>query len=234
MKAAYSLAEEYNAPMHMHLSETRKEVYSHMKATGRRPVEWLNELKVLKNLIAAHVAWVTSREINMLKENNATVVNCPSSNTKLANGATAPVGNMDGLNIALGTDSTVTNNNLDILEEAHLSALMAKHTFWDPTLLDPWALLEMLTVNPRKTLGIPGGEILQDMPADIVLVNLDNLKMRPLLQSTMLANLFHSAGSSAVDTVISQGKLVMENRRIKTLDLPAVMRDVENVFTSLI
>ena len=155
----------------MHLSESQREVYSFFREKDKRPAEHVSSLGLTdENFIAVHCVFLTKREIESLKD--STIVHCPSSNLKLANGA-APIPELlqAGANVTLGTDSAATNNSLNLFSEARLAALLHKSTHWDPKIMRYEECLRMATENGAKALKMDAGSINEGKLADLVLID---------------------------------------------------------------
>lgn len=148
------LAEKYNLLLHIHLSETKKEVEDSQKRFGKLPTEYLDELKLLSpKLIVAHAVWLTEKEIDLLKLYNVKVAHCPVSNLKLGSGV-APLYEMvkRALDIGLGTDSVASNNNFDLFEEMKISALLQKGKHFNSKIISAQEALDMATIGGSNAL----------------------------------------------------------------------------------
>lgn len=153
---AKKLAKKYNAPIHIHLAETKFEFDECMKKNKCTPVEYLDKLKVLDSRsILAHCVWLTDKDIKILAKRKANVVHCPLSNLKLGSGI-APVAKMikEGVNVCLGTDGAASSNRLDIWEAGKFAALLQKGITNDPTQITARTAIEMMTINGMRTLGL--------------------------------------------------------------------------------
>ena len=199
--------------LHIHLAETEQEVTDCIAAHGMTPVRWLDSIGVLGgNVVAAHVVHVDDEEINILKERKVTIVHNPCSNMKLSSGIfRAQDFSNSGCRITLGTDGTSSNNNLDMREEMKIAALLAKCQHSPDTLSAPEAL-QWATRNPAEAFGIDGGVIAEGKLADAVLVDLSNERLVPC--HNLLSNWVYAADSRCIDTVICDGKIIMENGKV--------------------
>lgn len=215
LKWAAQFAEENGVPLHIHVSETRKEVSDCLALYGLRPVQWLDKIGLLgPNVIAAHVVHVTDEEIAVLARNGVKVVHCPVSNMKLASGSFKfRMMQAKGVDLSLGTDGCSSNNNLSMMEEMKIAALLAKLKHDDPTLLPARTAFEMATVNGAKALGLDCGVIKEGRLADCMLVDLSNHRLVPgyHLEDDMV----YSADSSCIDTVICDGRILMQDGRVE-------------------
>ena len=200
--------------LHIHLSETRAEVDGCIREHGMTPVRYLDRLGVLgPEVIAAHVVHVDEEEAAILAERGVTVSNCPCSNMKLASGI-FPYKMLKeaGCRITLGTDGDSSNNNLDMREEMKFASLLAKVSSGDPEILPAAEAVDMATRQGAEAFGIDAGVIAEGKLADAILVDLSDVRMQPC--HNLLSNWVYAAGSSCVDTVICNGKVLMEHRAL--------------------
>lgn len=213
---AHEFAQKHNLNLHIHLSETRKEVEDCKAAHGGlTPVEYLDRLGLLSNkLIAAHTLWLTENDIRLLGENGVHCVHNVNSNTKLASGYRFLYNELKeaGANVCLGTDGCASSNNLDMLEVMKTSALFQKSWRDDPSALPLSELIDMATINGANALGVPGGKLVPGAVADINIIDTDNTFF--LSNGTFLANLIYSSHSDCIDSVICAGRFVMRHREI--------------------
>ncbi len=235
---AKEFAEEKDLPLNFHLSETRGEVNNHRKATGRRPVEWLDSIGALTpKMIAAHSAWLTMNEVRLMGAAGMSVSLCAVSNMKLATGGVAPYPEFfeNGINVSVGTDSNNTNNSLDMFSEMKILGLLHKSARWDATVAPAQQLLDCCTVNGAKAIGMSDklGSVEKGKYADIVILDGKAPNLRPLLPENMVANIVYSASSLNVKTVMCQGDIVVEDGKIKTLDMPEVLNESESIWKQL-
>ncbi|MBR1538847.1 MAG: amidohydrolase [Bacteroidales bacterium] len=207
-------ARELGLKLHIHLSETRKEVDDCIRDHGTTPVRYLDALGVLgDNVIAAHVVHVDEEEAAILAARGVTVSHCPCSNMKLASGVFPYKLLHDaGCWITLGTDGDSSNNNLDMREEMKFAALLAKVSSGDPETLPASDALAMATRCGAEAFGIDAGVIAEGRLADALLVDLHDERMRPLHNLT--SNWVYAAGSSCIDTVICNGRILMRHREL--------------------
>jgi 5-methylthioadenosine/S-adenosylhomocysteine deaminase len=202
---------EQGMQVHTHLSETRKENGDCLKANGKRPAEYLDSLGVLNsNVVAAHCVWLTKAEVNLLAGRGVTAVHNPVSNMKLASGGVMPYVEMKeaGMNVALGTDGAASNNNLDMFEEMKVAALLQKHQRWDTTVLGSREALDMATLGGVRALKLDAGSVEKGKLADLLMIDLDKVQLIP--NHNIVSNLVYSANGSCVDTVICDGRILME------------------------
>jgi 5-methylthioadenosine/S-adenosylhomocysteine deaminase len=210
---ARDFAEKHHLMIHIHLSETEHEVDECIKRHGKRPVEYLHDLGFLgRNVVAAHAVWVNKKEISILAQDGVSVVHNPTSNMKLAVGNVFPFRDYlkAGVNMILGTDGCGSNNNLDMLEEMKIAALLQKHHLKDPTALPATEVFDMATVNPANAFGLNAGAVKEGSLADLLLVDLRRPELCP--NHNLVSNLVYSANGSCVDTTICDGRILMQGR----------------------
>ena len=208
---AKEIAEKYDTLITMHISETRKEVYEHRKKTGMRPVEWLEKIEFLNSkLIAAHLVWLTLHEIKILAKNGVKASHNPTSNMKLGNGGSMPLPEMldNGILITLGTDSTVSNNNLDMFEAMKFAALLHKNERWDASITNAQEILDFATINAAKALGLNTGSIEEGKLADLIVLNPETNGL-PLRKDTIVSNIVYSLNGLNVEHTIVNGEIII-------------------------
>lgn len=218
------LAEELNTGIHIHLSETRKEVEDSYKEHGKSPIKHVYDLGLLDpHTIAAHCVHINDDDILLMVEKGVYPVNNPTSNLKLASGF-APIDKMlkSGLNVALGTDGSSSNNNLNMFEEIHLAAIINKAVNEDAISIPAHTALKMATINGAKALGWGKeiGSLEVGKKADLILIDTDKSHFFP--RHNQISAMAYSAQASDVDTVIINGKIIMEKRIIRTLDVEKI------------
>lgn len=226
------IAEKYGTIMHMHLSETRKEVYDFLKKKGKRPVEHLYEMGFLnENLVAAHTVWLTMREIKYLAEKNVSVSHNPVSNMKLGTGGAAPVPEMlqNGINVTLGTDSNVTNNSYDLFIVIKAAGLLHKNEKWDASILSAQELLDFATINGAKALKMKSllGSIEEGKAADIIIIDPDPNGL-PLFKENVVPNIIYSIEGLNVDTSIIDGNIIMQDKKFKRFDIEKIKKYIKS------
>ena len=219
LKKVAAEAEKLGAEIHMHMNETKTEIEDCIKNYGKRPFEVVAETGLFETgTLAAHCVHLSDAEIEIIKAKKVRVAHNPGSNLKLASGI-APVTKLlsKDVTVALGTDGASSNNNLDMLEEIRLAALLAKVESMNPLSVPAAQALQMATENGAKALGLKNiGRLEEGYKADIVLWDMRGVEWQPNYNPTSL--LVYSANASAVDTVIVDGKILMQNRELKTLD----------------
>ncbi len=230
--AARELASKENTFCHYHVSETRPEVYEHQKKTGKRPVEYLSSLGFLgKGDVAAHGVWLTMNEVRLLANAGVSVAHCPVSNMKLASGGVAPIPEMvaEGVNVCLGTDGCSSNNTLDMFSEMKFASLMHKAHKWDAGVMSAQKCLDMATVDAARAIGAEKtlGSIEPGKKADIVIVDCSNASMSPTRADNAVANIVYASPSREVRDTIVDGRFVVRNRKVVTLDERSVVQKAD-------
>ena len=214
---AVNFAREHGLKMHIHISETRKEVEDCMREhDGMTPVEYLDSLGVLgPDVIAAHTLWLSDNDVRILGERGVTCVHNINSNLKLASGYRFRYNELKeaGANVCLGTDGCGSSNNLDMLEAMKTAAMVQKAWRDDPSAMPLEELASMVSTNAAKALGINAGRIEPGALADILIVDTDNYQF--LSPARFLANLVYSAHSDCIDSVICNGKFIMRERVVE-------------------
>jgi len=229
LKKVVALARRLGAEIHIHLSETSDEVQNCYKQHRMSPIKLMDELGVLDcGTLAAHCVHVSEDDIAIMKSKAVRVAHNPGSNMKLASGI-APVPQMleAGLCVSLGTDGAASNNNLDMFEELRLAATLHKANTLDPLVIPASQAVEMATSLGAKALGLSGvtGMIKAGLKADIVLIDMDALHWYPRHDRVSL--LAYSAGQGDVDTVIVNGKVLVHNHRLTTIDEEQLKYEVQ-------
>lgn len=215
------LADEYNMGIHIHVSETQKEIEDVSSQKGLRPFEYLDKIGFLgPDVVAAHSVWLSDNEIEIIKKNNVKISHNPCSNMKLASGV-APVSKLieNDICVSIGTDGASSNNNLDLIEELKTASLLQKVSALDPKVLNSDEAIAMGTIKGAEALGLESeiGSIEVGKKADIVLIDTNSANMVPD-SSSLSSNIIYSANGSNVDTTICDGKILMENKKLTILD----------------
>ena len=215
------LADEYNMGIHIHVSETQKEIEDVSSQKGLRPFEYLDKIGFLgPDVVAAHSVWLSDNEIEIIKKNNVKISHNPCSNMKLASGV-APVSKLieNDICVSIGTDGASSNNNLDLIEELKTASLLQNVSTLDPKVLNSDEAIAMGTIKGAEALGLESeiGSIEVGKKADIVLIDTNSANMVPD-SSSLSSNIIYSANGSNVDTTICDGKILMENKKLTILD----------------
>ena len=215
------LADEYNMGIHIHVSETEKEINDSLDEKGLRPFEYLEKIGFLgPDVVAAHCVWLSDEEIKIIKKHDVKVSHNPCSNMKLASGI-APVSKLieNDICVSIGTDGASSNNNLDLIEELKTASLLQKVSTLDPKVLTSDEAITMATIKGAEALGLENeiGSIEVGKKADIILIDTNSANMVPD-SSSLSSNVIYSANGSNVDTTICNGKILMENKKLTVLD----------------
>ncbi len=221
------LADKHDLKLHIHVSETEQEVKDLQNDKNLTPFEYLDSIGLLdSNTIAAHGVWTTSDEMKILEEKKVSISHNPSSNMKLASGV-APITEYfkNNINVGIGTDGVSSNNNLDMFSEMKLTALLQKVNLLDPQVLPAQETFNMATKNGAKALNIDAGVIEENKLADIILVDTLVPHMNPVRNP--LSNIIYSALGNDVDTVICDGKILLENKNLTTLNEQEIIEDAK-------
>ncbi|MDR3556436.1 MAG: amidohydrolase [Syntrophobacteraceae bacterium] len=228
LKKCARISQDRAVPLVVHLSENEAEVKQVLDLYGRRPVAHLDALGMLDyRLVADHCVALDDTDIEMLAKNRVKVVHNPESNMKLASGI-APVPRLlaAGVTVALGTDGCASNNNLDMFGEMDSCAKLHKARALDPTVLSAQTALRMATVSGAAALGWEGrtGQIAPGMLADLIVVDFRKPHLSPLYNP--VSHLVYAAGAGDVRHSIIDGRLVMKDRNLLTLDLEEIFGHV--------
>ncbi|MFP4019977.1 MAG: amidohydrolase [Halanaerobium sp.] len=224
------LALENNLPVHIHLSESKKEVKDFLESYQSSPVKYLADFDFFDNqVLAAHCVHLEPGDLEILKNKNVQIAHNPMSNAKLANGIAPIKIYLDNeINVSLGTDGVSSNNSLDMLKEAKMASYLQKIKYEDPTAVDTAAILEILTINGAEALALDQlGLIEEGYQADLQLIDIKSESFY-YPHHNNLSNLFYAADTHSINTVITAGKILMENREFKTLDQEKIYYEAEN------
>ena len=218
-------ARKHGLKLHIHLSETEKEVRDCMAGhKGLSPVEYLDRLGILgPDVIAAHTLWLSDEDVRILGERKVNCVHNINSNTKLASGYRFRYNELRdaGANVCIGTDGCASSNNLDMLEALKTTALFQKAWRENPKALPLYELISLATRNGADALGLDTGRLEAGMQADICIVNTDSSFF--LSPGSFLSNFIYSAHSDCIDSLISMGRFVMRNRKVEGEE--SILRD---------
>lgn len=212
LQFCHEFCKKHNLKIHLHLSETEGEVEECIKLHGLRPVKYLEKLGILsENLILAHVIWVDDEEMDLLAKYNVSVVHNPASNMKLASGYAFKYEEMKqrGIRIGLGTDGCSSSNNLDMFTAMRLASFLGKVWRFDSTAVKATDIWDSATKIGADILGLNIGTIEEGKLADLCLIDLNRPEMVPV--HNLCSNLVYSASGAFVDTVICDGRILMQN-----------------------
>jgi len=220
-------AERLNVGLHIHVAETLDEIKTIQEQYGKTPVQWLDELGLLEgHVVAAHCVHLTEEDQEILAQRNIYVAHNPESNMKL-NSGTAPVPELraKGVVVGLGTDGASSNNNLDMFEEMRSAAFQQK-LIKGVTVLPAYEVLQMATVDGAKVLGYDDlGMLAPGYKADLISVDFSHPRFYP--RFSIPAHLVYVANGNDVRTVIVDGKILMQERQLLTIDIKQVCQEVE-------
>jgi 5-methylthioadenosine/S-adenosylhomocysteine deaminase len=239
LRDARVLADELGTGIHIHLNESLTEVENSKQRFGRRPTEVAYDAGILgRNCIAAHCVWLSDTEIALMRETGTQISHNPSSNAKLGNGiARLPEMLNAGLNVGIGHDAAECNNSRDLFEVMKFASLMHRASRVDASLQQAPDVLRMATRNGADALGHETGRIETGRKADVILVNLESPMFTPLMPGNadhLYSHLVFAANGSCVDTTIIDGRVVMENRRLLTVDEDEVRREANDAFRRIL
>jgi len=227
LKAARAFSDRTGAPIVTHIAETKREVDDMVKAKGASPVAYLDRIGFLNDrVIAAHMVWPQGTDIAILKKRGVGVVHNPQSNMKLASGV-APVPRMlsEKLFVGLGTDGAASNNDLNMWEEMDTVAKLHKVFTGDPKVISAQEAFELATIRGAQALHLEKeiGSLETGKRADVLVIDRDTLNQIPLYN--IYSDLVYATKAADVETVIINGRLVMRNRRLLTLNETSVKAD---------
>jgi 5-methylthioadenosine/S-adenosylhomocysteine deaminase len=225
----YENASKLRVGIHMHLAESKEMFIECEKKFGVSEVEFLEKTGLLEgHVLAAHCINLSKNDMHILSKHGVNAVNVPVANMKLGLGAAKIKDLIDlGVNVGLGTDGPASNNSLDMFETMKIAALLQKVTYHNPTVMPTYETLKMATTYGAKALGLEKsvGSLEVGKKADMILIDLSKPHLKPL--HNIYASIVYSARACDVDTVIVGGKILMENRQLKTLDEQAIMEKAE-------
>ncbi len=225
LSTANDLALNYNVPLIIHVAETLNEIAKVKEKYGKTAVEHLHSLGLLgAHLIADHCVHLDETEIKKMAEHGVKAIHNPESNMKLASGI-APVPEMlaQGLTVGLGTDGCASNNNLDLFTEMDTAAKIHKIQTMDPTVMDAVTVLRMATIKGAKALGLEDvtGSLEAGKKADVIVLNTHKPHLTPMYNPT--SHLVYAARGSDVTTSIINGKVIMEDRKLLSIDVDEII-----------
>ena len=235
LKKAFQLTQSLRLPLVIHLAESKSEVDQIKERYGRTPVEHLAELGILApNVLACHCVELTENDIHLLQRFDVKVAHNAESNMKLASGV-APIPELldKGICVGLGTDGCASNNNLDLFLEMDTVAKLHKARTLDPTTMDALSVLKMATIQAARALGLDHliGSLETGKKADLIIIDTNKPHLTPMYSP--VSHLVYAAMGSDVATTIINGRVVMENGSLNTMDLRKVMDDVNQIAKEL-
>ncbi len=236
LQRTVALAREWGVATHIHTAETREEVQMSVEATGLRHVEWLDSLGVLgPDVQLVHAVWLSDAEIARIAETGTLVVHCPTSNMYLASGI-APVVKLlrAGVPVALASDGPGSNNSQDMMETLKFAACLQKVGALDATALLPEDVLRMACVNGALANGVSpdqAGVFASGVKADLTIVDLNSPRMQPVW--SVPSALVYNANGGDVDTVIVDGQVLMQGKKVLCLDEVALLDECRTAAKAL-
>jgi 5-methylthioadenosine/S-adenosylhomocysteine deaminase len=236
LTSASGLSKQYQVPFIIHVAESASEIEEVRKKYGKKPFEHLESLGVLgPHVIADHCVHLDDAEIRIMVNHDVKAITNPESNMKLASGI-CPVPRLlaQGITVGLGTDGCASNNNLDLFEEMDTAAKVHKVGAMDPTVLDALTVFEMTTLKGAKALGMADriGSLEVGKKADVIVVDTHKPHLTPMYNP--YSHLVYAAKGSDVSHCIINGKLVMEDRTLLTLELQEVLRNAKEMSKKVI
>ncbi len=236
LQRTVALARQWGVPTHMHTAETREEVQMSLDATGLRHVHWLDRLGLLgPDMQLVHAVWLDDSEIERIAATGAMVIHCPVSNMYLASGI-APVTKLlrAGVPVALATDGPGSNNSQDMLETLKFAACLQKVGTLDATALLPEDVLRMACVHGARAMSASAelGRLIPGAKADLILVDLNSPRMQPVWRPA--SAVVYNANGGDVDTVIVDGRVLMQGKRITCLDEAALLEECRRAARALL
>jgi 5-methylthioadenosine/S-adenosylhomocysteine deaminase len=228
LRAAKALADEFDAPLHIHVAEARSEVEATLQDYGCREVEHLARVGVLdRRFHVVHGVWLNERELDLMARNGGHVVHCPTSNMNLASGVAAvPEMLARGVNVALASDG-LGNHNHDLFSVMKSACLLHRVHALRADAITPQQVLEMATLGGARALGLEKeiGSLEAGKKADLILLDLHKPHLVPI--DDLPTAIVQGAQAADVDTVMVDGKVIMEGRRVRTLDATAIVAAAE-------
>ncbi len=229
--ASAELGRKYGVPVIIHFAETEDEVKIARERYNTTPAGYLESIGFWgPKTLAAHAIWVTDDDLAILKRHSVGLSHNPESNMKLASGA-APVGKYvaAGMALGLGTDGAASNNDLDMFEAMRQASFLAKHATKDPTAVPALTALDMATIGGARALGMERliGSLEAGKRADLITVSMSAARQTPLYNA--VSHLVYTTRGDDVRTTIVNGKVLMRDRQVKTLDRAAVIADANRL-----
>lgn len=235
IKKCVNLAKEINTGIHIHLAETLQEEEIINKKYKKTPTKYLKDLGVFDvPVVLAHGIYFSKEDIEILKKIKGGISHNPISNCKLASGICDVVNlKNNGITVGLGTDGSGSTTTLDMFEEMRLTGYLQKVSKLDATCIKAYDILKMATINGAKILGLEDeiGTIEEGKKADIILIDTTKTHLYPI--NDICSNLVYSATGQDVDTVIINGKIIMQNRQLLNIDEQKVRNEIQKILSQL-
>lgn len=231
LRDAQKIADNYQMMLGVHLLENQSECRVLQEKFGKSAVAFLEDIGYLnERLLAFHCVYFSAEDMNLFAKYDCKVSHNPASNMKLASGV-APVPDMlkAGITVGLGTDGCASNNTLDMIREMSTAAKLHKVTRLDPTVMDAQTVVRMATIKGAKALNMDHliGSLEVGKKADIIILGMNKPHLTPIYSES--SHLVYAANGADVDTVIINGKVVMENRQLLTIHELDVMNEVRQI-----
>jgi 5-methylthioadenosine/S-adenosylhomocysteine deaminase len=239
LSEARALADELGTGIHIHLNESLTEVEDSRRRFGRRPTEVAYDAGLLgPDCVAAHCVWLSDTEIALMRETGTQISHNPSSNAKLGNGiARLPEMLAAGINVGLGHDAAECNNSCDMFEVMKFASLMHRAARVDASLQQAPDVVAMATRNGAKALGLEAGQLAAGKKADVILVDTRNVMFTPLADhnaAQIYSHLVFAANGSAVNTTIVDGKVLMRDRQLMTMNEASVLAEANKALVRVV
>lgn len=220
LKKTKACADKYDSLVHIHLSETHKEVEDCFTQHGMSPVKYLNEIGVLgAGTIAAHCVWLSEDDIKIMAETQSSISHCPKSNLKLSSGIAQCYNYIQaGVNVSIATDGSASNNGLNMVEELRIASLLSKAASSNPEAMNARQTLRCATFNGAKALGLDKriGSLEVGKDADLILIDTDNSTMTPVYDE--YSAIVYAMNSSNVCSSMVHGQWIMKDRKVLHID----------------
>ena len=230
IKKCVVLAKQYDLPVHIHFCENGKEAEDiKTQYQVESPVELIKRYFKGMHVILAHAVKLTKQEIEELAKEDIDIAHCPVSNLKLGCGI-ADITSMqeNGITVSLGTDGQGSGSNLDLFETMKFTALLQKGINEDPMKLSAYEVLKMATINGAKALGLQEvGSLEEGKKADMIILNLEDAISQPV--NNIFAQIVYNVKGTNVETTIINGKILMENRKIKKIDEKSIYEECNRI-----
>ena len=231
LKASKALADRYHVPLATHFLENKAEAKQLMEKFGQRATTFLRDIGLLDDrFIAFHCVLMDEEDIRLFADHGCKVVHNPESNMKLASGVASITTMLEhGVVVGLGTDGCASNNNLDMFEEMDTAAKLEKSARLDPTVMSARTVIRMATCNGARTLGLDSlvGTLEVGKKADLCIIDMNKPHLTPLYSE--YSHLVYAVNGADVDTVLINGKVVMRDRKLLTIDEEEAMRRVREI-----
>lgn len=236
LKEVVALSEKYRVRVHTHASENKGEIEIVERERGMRNVLYLDHIGMAApNLILTHCIWLNDEEMDVLEKRDVKVAHCPTCNIKLSSGI-APIPEMlkRGITVSLGADGSPANNNLDVFQEMKMAALIQK-PLHGPTIMPAKEVFKMATLGGARAMGLEQeiGSIEVGKKADLVMISLDEPHLNPVAGVNPYSLLVYSARVSDVNLSMVDGKILMENRELKTIDKDKVVKQSNEILKKI-